>query len=77
MFHRSHADLVSSYNGWLPLITLGNTPNTDILVSDSEGNQFVDIFVRLGTLAKRSSGEYSRSLVFPSGRFFGRSRVFP
>ena len=24
---------------WVAVLTLGNTPNTDILISDSEGNQ--------------------------------------
>lgn len=46
------------------VVTLGNTPNTDISVSDNEGNQFVDNYVRLGTVAKRSSGDYSTSVVF-------------
>ena len=40
---------------WVAVVTLGSTPNTDILVSDSEGNQFVNIFVRPGTPAKRST----------------------
>ena len=32
--------------GWVAVVTLGNTPNTDILVSDPEGTQFVHIQVK-------------------------------
>lgn len=32
--------------GWVAVVTLGNTPNTDILVSDREGTQFVHIQVK-------------------------------
>jgi hypothetical protein len=32
--------------GWSAVVTLGNTPNTDILVSDSEGTRFVHIQVK-------------------------------
>ena len=58
----------------LRLITLGNTPNTDILV---KGTQFVGILVRLETLAKRSSGDYSTSVVFSQRAVFRRGEMFP
>lgn len=32
--------------GWSAVVTLGNTPNTDILVSDSEGTKFVHVQVK-------------------------------
>ena len=53
----------------LRLITLGNTPNTDILV---KGTQFVGIFVRLGTLAKRSSWEHTLSVRISQRAVFRR-----
>ena len=46
----------------LRLITLGNTPNTDILVSDSEGTQFVHVLVLFGIPDKRSSWEHTLSV---------------
>lgn len=32
--------------GWVAAVTLGNTPNTDILVSDPEGTRFVHVQVK-------------------------------
>jgi hypothetical protein len=32
--------------GWLAVVTLGNTPNTDILVSNKAGTRFVHIQVK-------------------------------
>jgi len=53
--------------GWSAVVTLGNTPNTDILVSDPEGTKFVHIQVKtfrpsdrsvaVGRKAERNFGE--------------------
>ena len=47
---------VAPWHGWVGVVNLGNTPNTDILVSGSEGTQFVGILVRLETLDGSSQG---------------------
>jgi hypothetical protein len=53
--------------GWVAVVTLGNTPNTDILVSDPEGTRFLHIQVKtfrptdrtvtVGRKAERDYGE--------------------
>jgi hypothetical protein len=60
--------------GWSAVVTLGNTPNTDIFVSDSEGTRFVHVQVktfhpgnRTVTVGRKAEKNYGERFVWVLG----------